>query len=279
MIKSSLVKSKEREVPIVSMVIPVFNRAAFIGKTLDNVYQNNYRPIELILVNDGSTDNSLQVLEDFKRKYSSTDFQIKVINQPNEGAPAARNTGYRNSTGEYIQFLDSDDHISRDKFFIQIDLMKKNDADFALCNFEMVYVEEDNRSIVLSNSEGLKKILNAYGSFGCGSPLLTTQLANKISWNIELKRNQDIDYFQKAALLAKNICYTSKTLYSYVRHNEERISASYDKTVPVFDLRIKSLKQIIHYRNNLFFIYYAIFNLYVAFFKFNIKSMFKRYVV
>lgn len=234
------------EAPLVSIIIPVYNREGLIHKTLQNIIENKYRPLEVILVNDGSKDNSLKLLEEFKDSHQSQDFIIKVFDQENQGAPVARNLGYENSNGEYIQFLDSDDMIDPEKFFIQIKSMKKNKADFGLCDFEFVYPRE-KRKIYHSNSKKLKKIINAVGSFGCGSPLLKRELSDKIRWNDELQRQQDVDYFLKAALLAENIAYVEKPLYYYINHDKDRISNRYTKTNPIYLLRIKSLLPLLRH--------------------------------
>src|SRR3546814_7476253 len=82
--------------------------------------------------------------------------------------------------------------------------MNSEHADFGLCDFEMVYTDTGRR-VYHSNAEKIKKVLRTHGSFGCGAPLLRRQLADKIKWKTKLKRNQDVAYFQKAALLAKTI--------------------------------------------------------------------------
>jgi glycosyltransferase involved in cell wall biosynthesis len=256
--------------PLVSIIIPVYNRVNYVQKTLDNIVNNKYRPIELILVDDGSTDNSLSVLNYFKHHNSDKKFIVKVLSQSNKGAPVARNLGFENSEGAYIQFLDSDDFIDSEKLNLQIELMINENAEFGLCDFEMVYVDELEKKVYHSNAEKLKKVLKTHGSFGCGSPLLKRELASKIYWNHQLKRNQDVDYFLKAALLAKKISYIEKPLYTYIRHSDERISDIYSKTAPVFNLRIKSLQKIFKYKQNSVLILFAMFNLYISLLKFKL---------
>ena len=257
--------------PLVSIIIPVYCREQFVRKTLENVYANNYRPIELILVNDGSKDRSLDVLQAFQQQYSNSQFNIKILDQENKGAPAARNLGYANATGDFIQFLDSDDFISPEKFEVQMALMNREYADFGLCDFEMIYVDQDER-VYHSNAEKLKKVLRTHGSFGCGSPLLKRELADKIYWDTRLKRNQDVDYFQKAALLATAISYTPSALYMYVRHGDERISMTYDKTNPVYGLRIRSLLKTWKYNRNRFYLLLALKNLTLSLFRYKVGN-------
>lgn len=253
---------------LVTIIIPVFNREKIIAKTLQNILNNNYRPIELIVVDDGSSDNSLDIVESFKKHNQSSDFEIKIFRQSNNGAPSARNLGYSNSKGDYIQFLDSDDFISEDKFIYQVDLMIRENADFGLCDFEMKFIDEGDRIQYHSNSKKLKKVLKTHGSFGCGSALIHRAIAEKISWEVNLRRNQDVDYFLKAALLAKKIVYINKPFYTYIRHSGDRISATYSNTSPVYLERIKSLKQLFKYKYNRINILKALLNLYLRQFKY-----------
>lgn len=257
---------------LVSVIIPVYNREGYVNMTLKNILENKYRPIELILVNDGSKDNSLSVLKQFKEKNETTDFLVKVLDQSNMGAPSARNLGYKNATGNYIQFLDSDDLIHSEKFSLQIPKMQKAKADFCLCDFEMHYTDE-KRKVYYSNSKGLKKVLKTHGSFGCGSPLLTRNLANKVSWNVKLKRNQDVDYFLKASLFAEKIVYINQPLYTYIRHSSDRISDSYNKSDPVYTERIRSLKKIFKYTPNKINVIIAMVNLYLSLLRFKMKKL------
>jgi len=260
---------------LVSIIIPVYNRERWVSDTLDNILMNNYRPLELILVDDGSSDNSLDVLKNFSNKNrEDKNLIIKVLTQTNKGAPAARNLGHNNSSGQYIQFLDSDDLIDIEKFSIQINIMKEKDADFGLCDFTMQYVETGEQ-VYHSNVRKLNKVLSSHGSFGCGSPLLSRELSGQIFWDTSLSRKQDVDYFLKAALKAKKIAYVNKSLYTYIRRAEDgdRISASYEKGDPLFKERIISLKKTrVPSRNKLFKIF-AIGNLFFDIIKLKIKKI------
>lgn len=88
------------------MIVPVYNRAGLVGRALDSILSQTYHPIEILAVDDGSTDDSKQILEDYARRHPGV---IKVLTQGNSGPAAARNHGIRHAQGEFIAFLDSDD--------------------------------------------------------------------------------------------------------------------------------------------------------------------------
>jgi glycosyltransferase involved in cell wall biosynthesis len=116
---------------LVSVIIPTFNHAHFIEETLDSVFFQSYRPIEVVVVDDGSTDNTKEVVEKWYKKNNDDGFVLNYLYQRNNGAPSARNKGLRFCTGEYIQFIDSDDFILKDKFLSAVNIFKTNkDIDF-----------------------------------------------------------------------------------------------------------------------------------------------------
>src|SRR4051812_17123874 len=107
----------------ISVIIPCYNVQLYVADCLNSLINQTHKDIEIICVNDGSTDNTGIILEQFKSKYPAL---ISVLFVPNGGAPAARNIGLKNSTGNYIQFLDADDIIAADKFEKQLTGFEKN---------------------------------------------------------------------------------------------------------------------------------------------------------
>ena len=94
----------------VSVIIPVYNVEEYIGLTLDSLVNQTLKDIEIIVIDDGSTDNSRQIIEDYEKKYKN----IRVILQENSGPSRARNRGVEEATGEYLAFVDSDDYLLPD---------------------------------------------------------------------------------------------------------------------------------------------------------------------
>jgi glycosyltransferase involved in cell wall biosynthesis len=99
--------------PLVSVIIPVYNGAAYLRETMDSVLAQDYAPLEVLVVDDGSPDNSREILETYKDR-------VTILSQPNQGVAVARNTGLRSARGTYVTFLDQDDLWSRDKTTKQV---------------------------------------------------------------------------------------------------------------------------------------------------------------
>lgn len=101
----------------ISVIIPCYNVQMYVAECLNSVLNQTYKNFEIICVDDGSSDNTLKLLNDFKEKYPSL---ISIISSSNKGAPAARNLGLKAAQGDFIQFLDADDIITHDKFEKQL---------------------------------------------------------------------------------------------------------------------------------------------------------------
>jgi glycosyltransferase involved in cell wall biosynthesis len=110
-----------------SIIVPVYNAEKFLDKCLESLKNQTIKDIEIILVNDGSTDNSLEICN----KYAQNDSRIKVLTQKNSGQSKARNVGIDNSNGEYIAFTDSDDWVDLDYYEKLVESCEKHDAEIA----------------------------------------------------------------------------------------------------------------------------------------------------
>lgn len=120
--------------PFTTVVVPVYNRENLVGKTIDSILSQKYENFELLLVDDGSKDLSLEVC----RKYEKIDSRIKVFTKENGGVSTARNLGIENAQGEYICFIDSDDIVESDYLSSFVDEINKEDYDLVICGFRNV---------------------------------------------------------------------------------------------------------------------------------------------
>lgn len=107
---------------LVSVIVPVYNRGNLVSETIDSILMQSYEKYEVILINDGSSDDSLSILRDYEQRFPE---KIRVIDQQNQGQIIARNNGIKVARGQYIAFLDSDDLWKKDKLERQIPLFKQ----------------------------------------------------------------------------------------------------------------------------------------------------------
>lgn len=143
----------------VSIIIPVYNVEKYLEKCLDSAVSQTLKDIEIICINDGSTDSSQEILNNYKKNYNN----IKVINQENKGISSARNLGLNIAKGEYIYFLDSDDYINVKTMEICYKELKKNNLDIitfdAECFIDDEYNDLEYNDIIAENYD--RRILNS----------------------------------------------------------------------------------------------------------------------
>lgn len=213
----------------ISVIIPVYNREKYIGKCLDSVLDQSYSCIEIICVDDGSTDSSLTVC----RAYSKKDNRIKVIPlAQNGGVSNARNTGIRNSSGKWIVFVDSDDHIEKEMLSDMIDVANMSSADIVLSDLEMysgnqyqdmrISLEPDR----LYNKEEIQKdILPRFtyeGSDNLGLFAFSTKLykkriitENNIQFDTSIAYEEDKLFVIEVLANCESLFYIPKAYYKY----------------------------------------------------------------
>lgn len=127
---------------LISIIVPVYNTEKYIGKCLDSLINQTYQNIEIICINDGSTDGSKKILEEYTKK----DKRIKLINNINSGPAISRNLGLDNSNGEYIMFCDSDDSYKPQMCEKLYQAITENDVDFATCQSSAEYEQGAKRA-------------------------------------------------------------------------------------------------------------------------------------
>ena len=118
-----------------SIIVPVYNTEKYLVKCLDSLVNQSLSDIEIVCINDGSKDNSLSILKEYKKKYKS---KIVIIDKENEGVWKGRCDGIKKAKGEYIGFLDSDDYVHEDFALNLYSNAKRNDSDISVCGFDRV---------------------------------------------------------------------------------------------------------------------------------------------
>ena len=128
----------------VSIIIPIYNVEEYLSQCLDSIVNQTYSNLEVILINDGSTDNCLEICNKYINKYN-----WKLINKKNGGLSSARNAGLKEFTGDYVYFIDSDDWIKEDMIEVLVSLLENKKADIVECGIYWVYDNE----IKIDNSD------------------------------------------------------------------------------------------------------------------------------
>lgn len=144
---------------MITVIVPVYNVEKYLSKCIESIINQTYSDLEIILIDDGSTDRSGEICDEYQKK----DNRIKVIHKKNGGLSDARNWGLNIATGKYIAFLDSDDWIDKDLYKQLYNLINKYNSDIAICNFKNAYSEDieliySDKEEVYSNVQALEKI-------------------------------------------------------------------------------------------------------------------------
>ncbi len=132
-------KLKRESMPQVSIIIPVYNVEQYLSQCLDSILNQTFNDFECICINDGSTDNSLSIL----CEYAAKDNRIKIIDQKNKGLAYTRNVGIKNSIGQYLLFVDSDDWLTKDCLYKSFNKIKETSSDVVQFNYKFYYSKEN----------------------------------------------------------------------------------------------------------------------------------------
>lgn len=234
--------------PKISVIIPVYNGEKYIQRCIDSVFNQTYSNVEIIVVNDGSTDNTENIL----KKYSN----IVLVNKKNEGVSKARNTGLSLATGDYVYFCDADDYLEKDAFEALINEYDEND----LLRFGHYVVNGEKKKEKKNTDDVLalvdltfdsKKLLEYLVSNKTEGHLwnylfkLSVIKDNKILFDEELFYQEDVMFLLEYCLKIKNVKVISNPYYNYcVNENSvtKNIESSIRNLSSIANLRYKILK-------------------------------------
>lgn len=189
--------------PKISVIVPVYNVEKYLARCLDSIINQTLADIEIICINDGSTDNSLEILNDYAKK----DSRIKIIDQTNAGLSCARNAGMQIAQGEYIGFVDSDDWIDLDFYEKLYTAAKKYDADIA-CGSIKAWRKCNRKNIMLKYKEE-ELASDIYRKFYLCDIPETCNVWNRIYRTSKLKENH-IEF--EPGVLYEDVCFTTEVL-------------------------------------------------------------------
>lgn len=245
--------------PLVSVIIPLYNQKQYIKRAIDSVLHQTYSPIEIIVVNDGSIDNPLEILNSYEDK-------IKIINQSNKGLAAARNTGFEHASGKYIQFLDSDDTILKEKIKRQVNILEKNGGiDLTACR--TIWVDEKGKILSVQKKYSKKfptiRDFLMENQFPVHSALMKKEVFQKTGlFDKDMNPIEDWDMWIRILLQGYKVSCTNHVLVKYFQIND---SMSSNDTI-MFNMRIKILnKYFMHHNFSEVFKKHAVGNAYLQY--------------
>ena len=204
------------EDPLISVIIPAYNSAEFMGETLDSVFAQTYTSFEVIVINDGSADTP--ELEQVLQRYPSN---LRYIKQENQGAAAARNAGLRAATGDLIAFLDADDTWVPEFLEKQMALLKRSETDFVFADARLfgdpkldgltfMQVEPSNGPVTPENLLSVTVCVLTSTVLALKKPILDVGL-----FDISIRRGQDFDLWLRLSKAGVRMAYTREVLAAH----------------------------------------------------------------
>lgn len=224
-------RNQEMKEPLVTIIVPVYNIEKYIDACISSIVNQTYKNIEIIIVDDGSIDQS-GVLSDAWRK---KDQRVKVIHQKNQGTSVARNTAMRVCSGEYIIFVDGDDIISCDMIEKLLNAKKKTNADCIFCQYDIIpenaikfdNVKEVEKDIYVADTEEAQlRLLNHIDVTVVWDGSYQTKLIKNLFFD-KGKKNEDIKWRCLATDKCKKIAYISDKLYGYRMRGDSLMHQKY----------------------------------------------------
>lgn len=221
----------------ISCIVPVYNTAKYLDKCIESILKQSYKNIELILVDDGSVDDSRSICDEYKLK----DERVKVFHQPNSGVSVARNVGIREASGEYICFVDSDDYIENDYFSLAIKYIEKYNPDLLINN----HVKDNEKvnakkSVVLelNNEEAIWEMFQKkHFSWEPVACFYNSNICKNIFFNKNIRYGEDLLFKYQFIKNCNHVLYASIRKYHYVFRSDSACN-SYNLEKKIDDLRV-----------------------------------------
>lgn len=213
---------------MVSVVVPVYNVEEYLEACVESILAQTYKEFELILIDDGSTDQSGAICD----KYSNRP-NVQVVHQENRGLSAARNAGLQAARGEFICFVDSDDWVEACYLETLALLIKKYDADIAVCEFKVITEGKNSKKVrngteqVTEMEESIKRLVEQQERCSACTKMFRKTLFKKNKFP-EGRLYEDLFIMHRIFLEAKRVAWSEKPLYNYRMRNGSIIHRKFD---------------------------------------------------
>lgn len=214
----------------ISIIIPVYNKEDYLSECIDSIINQSYKNLEIIIIDDGSTDRSVEII----KRYESLDRRIKFFKQENLGVSSARNLGIENSTGEFITFVDSDDWVDLYMYEKMIEKINKFNADLIMCSFIREYKDRkeyeklpfEREELLCDKDINNKLILNMISKLDDGLDSIMGSvwrcifrkdiiLKNNILFDTDISISEDLLFCIKYLRICNKVYVYNEALYNY----------------------------------------------------------------
>lgn len=215
---------------LVSIIIPAYNVEKYIEKCIISILEQTYTNIEVIVVNDGSTDSTGNIVDNL----SQHDSRVRVLHKKNAGVSAARNSGIKASAGEYVVFVDGDDYIARDYVEYMLSLVENTSSDFCLskyCYTKSGEVQTENEYIEkLQPEDATALLLSPTIIVGCWNKIFKRSLIvdNNIWFSTTLFYGEGLTFITTLAQISNSIGVGNRKVYYYRRNNAASATTKFD---------------------------------------------------
>lgn len=249
------VKIPEKEQKnMISLIVAVYNIEEYVKRCVISILEQSYRNLEIILVDDGSTDSSGQICDGFARK----DRRIRVLHKPNGGLADARNAGLAIAKGSYIGFVDGDDWIDKEMYEKMLGAMLEQHADMAVCRYRRIYKDrtEDastDKVILLEDGETLQVYVEERKEYDIQNAAWNKLYRKEVLKNLSFptgKWYEDIVFTTKAISRAKSCVYLDTACYNYIIDREGSImntqinSRTFTDQIPAYREKTEFLQSL-----------------------------------
>lgn len=234
---------------MVSVIIPLYNVEKYIENCLVSLENQEYKIFEVIIINDGSTDNSADLVKAYMQR---SDLNISLIEQKNAGVSAARNKGIENSKGKYICFIDSDDMVTPNYLSEMHEIILNNKSDLVICGLKTLdeYKQSNINAPIkldvenMNSLTGLERFLHRKICPGVGSLLIKAELISKnnLKFTEGYRYSEDIEFIYKLLSNSQRISHTKQQLYLYRVRNDSVMSTVDSKRKDGYEL-MKGLEE------------------------------------
>lgn len=210
---------------LVSIIVPIYNLEKYLERTLESITHQTYKEIEIILVDDGSTDLSAKQCDEAAKN----DNRIKVLHQPNSGVSSARNAGLKIASGKFLCFIDGDDIVDKDMIKKLYDAM--DDGDMAICGLRYIDDNKDSNAsgkMVYSAENAIKELCNNdIISYSACAKLYITERVKSINFDINTGILEDYLFVCNYLCKCKKVSVIQDYLYFYVRRENSALGRAY----------------------------------------------------